>query len=102
MPNRNSLDRRRFLKTSAAGAAVASTGVWSQVAAQESKAASEKLNILCIGTANRAAADVSGVQGENIVALCDIDKNYLDRASSRFKSARTYADYREAIEARSR
>ncbi len=99
MPNQSAFDRRGFLKTSAAGAAVVSSGVWSQVAAQESKAASEKLNVLCIGTANRAAADISGVQGENIVALCDIDKNYLDRAAGRFKGARTYADYREAIAA---
>lgn len=94
------LDRRDFLKTTAAGAAVASSGgVFSQAAAQDSTAATEKLNILCVGTANRAAADVAGVKGESIVALCDIDKNYLDRAAAQFKGARTYADYREAIAA---
>lgn len=75
-----------------------SGGVWSQVAAQESKSAIDKLTIACIGTANRAAADVNGVAGENIVAICDIDKTYLDRASARFKSARTYVDYRELID----
>ena len=99
MPKPSSLDRRDFLKSSGAGAAALSAGVWSSLPARESRAASEKLNIACIGTANRAAADVSGVKGENIVALCDIDKNYLDRASKQFPTARTYADYRELIAA---
>ena len=87
---------RDFLVTSSAAAAMGA--VWSEVAAQESTAANEKLNIACIGTANRAAADVNGVAGENIVALCDVDSNYLDRAKARFTTARTYADYRELIE----
>ncbi len=90
--------RREFLKTSAAGVALLSGGVWSQLGAAESKAAGQKLNIACIGTANRAAADIKGVAHENIVALCDIDKNYLDRAAKQFPSARTYADYRELID----
>lgn len=89
------LHRRRFLKTS--GAAALSAGVWSEVAAQASTSANEKLKILCVGTANRAAADIAGVEGQDIVGLCDIDKNYLDRASAKFKDARTYADYREMI-----
>ncbi len=72
-------------------------GVWSQLEAAPSKSASGKLNIACIGTANRAAADIDGVKDENIVALCDIDRSYLDRAVERFPSARTYADYRELI-----
>ncbi len=91
------IKRRDFLKTSAAGAALLSSGVWTGVAAAASRAASEKLNVACIGTANRAAADVGGVKAENIVALVDIDKNYLDRAAGQFPSARTYADYREML-----
>ena len=98
MKNKSSLSRRDFLRFSGAGAAVISSGVWSQLAAAESKSPNEKLNIACVGTANRAADDVSGVGGENIVALCDVDKNYLDRAAAKFPGARTYADYREMIE----
>ena len=98
MPGRLHLDRRDFLRISGAGAATLTGGVWSQLDAAPTTAASGKLNIACIGTANRAAADVDGVKGENIVALCDIDKTYLDRASARFPNARTYADYRELIE----
>jgi len=99
---RTPVDRRNFLKTSGAAVGgvvggIAAGGVWSQLEAAESKSPNEKLVIACIGTANRAAADVSGVKGENIVALCDIDKTYLDRASKQFPDARRYVDYRELI-----
>ncbi|MDF1840041.1 MAG: Gfo/Idh/MocA family oxidoreductase [Rubripirellula sp.] len=87
--------RRDFLKTS--GALAVTAGVWSEVAAQESNSPNEKLRILCVGTANRAAANVAGVNGENIIGLCDVDSNYLSRAAATHKSARTYADYREMI-----
>ncbi len=91
--------RRAFLKTTALSAAAVSGGVFSQTAAAASRSALEKLQIACIGTANRAAADIDGVKGENIVALCDIDNDYLDRAAQQFPDARTYADYRELLDA---
>ncbi|MFV0443800.1 MAG: Gfo/Idh/MocA family protein [Planctomycetaceae bacterium] len=89
--------RRDFLKTSA-GAALSAGLFASGLRAAESTAASNKLNIACIGTANRAAADINGVQHENIVALVDVDSNYLDAAKKGFPSARGYVDYREMLE----
>jgi GFO/IDH/MocA oxidoreductase family protein len=96
MPTTNQVSRRRFLKTSSAAAL--SAGVWTSRSAAESRSANQKLNIGCIGTANRAAGDINGVKGEKIVALCDIDKNYLDRASKQFPDARPFADYREMFD----
>ncbi|MCA9110909.1 MAG: Gfo/Idh/MocA family oxidoreductase, partial [Planctomycetaceae bacterium] len=91
-------NRRDFLKTSA-GAAL-SAGLWSSgLAAAESTSANEKLNIACIGTANRAAADIDGVKGEHVVALCDVDDEYLERQLKNFPGARTYNDFRELIDA---
>ncbi len=92
------LDRRGFLRTGGTGAAVMATGVWSELPAAESNSALDKLQVLCVGTANRASADVSGVKSQDIVGLCDIDSNYLARAKNEFKDARTYADYREMID----
>lgn len=97
MPHRSSLPRRDFLRLS--GAAALSTGVWSQLAAQESTSPNEKLNIACVGTANQAQFSIQNVKGENIVALCDIDQTYLDRAATQFPDARKYSDYREMIAA---
>ena len=91
------MDRRRFLQTSGLGAAAVATGVWSEQALADSKSPNEKLTIACVGTANRAAADVAGVKGENIVAICDIDSNYLERCAGQFPEARKYADFREMI-----
>ena len=98
MPQKLVIPRRQFLKTTAAGAAVLSTGVWSQLPAADSKSPNQKLNIACVGTANRAGDDVNGVKGENIVALVDVDQNYLDRAKKTFPEARAYNDYREMLD----
>ena len=87
--------RRSFLK--ATGAAALSTGVWSELQAQESTSANDKLKILCVGTANRASANIDGVESQDIVGLCDVDQNYLDRAAAKFPDAKCYADYREMI-----
>ena len=91
----NGVKRRQFLQATGAGALA--MGVWSEVPAQESKSPNEKLKVLCVGTANRASADIDGVQSQDIVGLCDIDQNYLDRASKRFPDAKLYKDYREMI-----
>lgn len=96
--SQRSLHRRQFLKTTSAAAL--SAGLYRGFAsAAESTSPNQKLNVACIGTANRAAADIQGVQGENIVALVDVDRNYLDAALKKFPAARGYADYREMLEA---
>ena len=98
MPRPSSITRRGFLQTTSAGAAAVSAGVFTGVAPAQSTSANEKLKIACIGTANRALADIDGVAGEDIVALCDIDETYLERSAKRFPNANTYFDYREMIE----
>ena len=90
--------RRQFVRATSTGAAVLSAGVWSQVAAAAPKSPGEKLNIACIGTANQARFSIGNIGSENIVAVCDIDANYLARAKKDFPNARSYADYRELIE----
>lgn len=92
------VDRRRFLHASGVGAAALTGGVWSELPAKESNSANEKLKVLCVGTANRAAADVDGVKSQDIVGICDVDSNYLARAQNQFKDAKAYADYREMID----
>jgi predicted dehydrogenase len=62
--------------------------------------ANDKLNIGVIGTANRAAQDIHGIQDENIVAICDIDEQFLAAAHEKFPAARTYTDFRKLLEQR--
>jgi len=104
MASTPSQNRRSFLQTSAAGSAAAlSASLYvSGAEAKPSLSPLEKLNIACIGTANRAAEDVNGVMSENIVAIVDVDSNYLDKAKTMLTEKkklepRCYADYREML-----
>lgn len=95
--------RRSFLHSSAAATALASGVYASGAPADESRNPLEKLNIACIGTANRAAEDVKGVMSEKLVAICDVDSTFLDRSKKMLVEKnglepRTYADYREMLD----
>ncbi|CAN5875199.1 Gfo/Idh/MocA family oxidoreductase [soil metagenome] len=90
------LHRRDFFRRSAlTGAALWVAGSRSGLLAGS---ANEKLNIGIIGTANRASANINGVSGENIIAICDIDQNYLGRASEKFPRARIFQDFRKMLD----
>jgi predicted dehydrogenase len=90
------LSRRRFLKrTTATGA-----GLWlaRPYLSFGKISPNEKLNIGVIGTANRAGEDIKGVEGENIVAICDVDQKFLDAAQQKFPQAKQYKDFRKMLE----
>lgn len=92
---RNHVTRRDFLRTSTALGAAATFGAPAFVHA---KSPNEKLNIAAVGTGNMAASDLKELAGENIVALCDVDENYLNAASGLYKQATKYFDYRQMFE----
>src|SRR5438876_719903 len=73
-----SLNRRQFIKQTT----VAAAGAWlaSRPIQARKISPNERLNIAMIGVANRAGDDLKEVSSENIVALCDIDDNYLAAA----------------------
>jgi predicted dehydrogenase len=97
MPSRH--NRRDFLKqTGLAGSLLAGTGFFSSTSRAESRSPNEKLNIGIIGTANQARFTIGNVSNENIVALCDIDDNYLDKAGAEFSQAKSYSDFRRLLE----
>jgi predicted dehydrogenase len=88
--------RREFLQTTA----LAGAGLWlagCQAPGPRRLSANDKLNIGVIGTANRARSDIAGVERENIVALCDIDDNFLAAAREKFPGAKTYNDFRKLL-----
>src|SRR5947209_12707680 len=93
-------NRCDFLKNAGAAGA-AGVGFWitgrQSVWAQE-KGPNAKLNVACIGTGGRGYASVEGCGKENIVALCDVDENRLNKAGEKYKEARKYTDYRIMLE----
>ena len=96
--HRHGFSRRQFVQVAGAGSAVLAAGYWSSSSIAQSKSSLEKLNLACVGTANRAGANISDVKHESIVALCDVDSTYMQRALAQFPSARAYEDYREMID----
>jgi predicted dehydrogenase len=87
--------RRQFLRqTSALGAAVwigSSPRGWTQ-----ERSANETIRFACIGVGGKGSSDRddAGRHGE-IVALCDIDEERLNKAANAFPRAKKYVDYRK-------
>ena len=81
--------RRSFLKT-ASLAATAITIVPRHVLGQGQTPPSQKLNIAAIGVGGMGSGDVESCAkaGENIVALCDPDKNYLAENAKKYPGAK--------------
>jgi predicted dehydrogenase len=120
MATRSLVSRRTAVTTLSAGLAGLSGGVFSGLAARPSLAANDMLQVACIGVANRATENVTGVAavpGARIVAMCDVDDTFMARQTkpqivkrkegdkevekeipARFPDVRTYIDYRELIE----
>jgi predicted dehydrogenase len=56
------------------------------------------LNIAGIGIGGQGASDLSELQSENIVALCDVDAEYAKRTFERYPNAKRYTDYRKMLD----
>ena len=99
MEPRNRINRRDFM-TGAAAAAAAFTIVPRHVlGGPGQKAPSDKLNIAGVGLNGMGAGDVANCASENIVALCDVDRNVLAREARKYPSAKLHTDFRKMLEA---
>ena len=90
---RRSPSRRTVLKAAAA-LPLAAPGFLS------ARGANEKLNIAIIGCGGRGAANLGGVAGENIVALCDVNRAAVNQAAAKFTKAHRYSDFRKLFDER--
>ena len=97
----NQMSRRDFIRAAiAAGIAVPALGepLLSAADTPAKKGPNEKLNLAIIGVANKGRHNLDQLTSENIVALCDIDRNFLAQASKDFPSAKTMEDYRAVFD----
>jgi predicted dehydrogenase len=92
----NTINRRDFLKAAAAASAAPAflSIVPRHVLGMGQTPPSDKLNIAGIGVGGKGAADLVELEGENIVALCDVDPNYAAKTVARYPGAKFYTDYR--------
>jgi predicted dehydrogenase len=89
--------RREFLQQTT----LAGVGFWvaGGVTLADKPSANDKLNIACIGVNGKGSSDTDHAgQVGNVVALCDIDDEFLDKKASRFPQAKKFNDYRKMLE----
>lgn len=96
------LSRRQFLRATAMVATAAPLLISGQTTNSISKpvAQSGKLSHACIGVGGMGANDLQNFLQHprvQIVALCDVDSNNLDKAAKLVPDARRYADWRELL-----
>ena len=87
----NKINRRTFTKQSAIFSAPLILPV-------SAKGANERLNIGVVGVGGKGGHNLAQVGGENIVAVCDVDRNRLAGAKNQHPKAFEYTDYRKLIE----
>ncbi len=90
----SNISRRKFVATAStafAGVTIVPSHV---IAGLGHKAPSDKLNIAGIGVGGRGFGNLTELQSENIVALCDVDWNYSQRVFDHFPKAKKYKDWR--------
>ncbi len=90
------ITRREFLK--AGGAAMAGLVVAPNTILGKKYghvAPSDKMNILGVGIGGRGAADLAGMETENIIGLCDVDWKYAKHIFDKYPKAKRYNDYRK-------
>jgi len=95
--------RRRFLQ--AAAVAGAGTPFWLSCSSLQPKrktiSANSKLNHACVGVGGMGWVDLHNFMDHprvQIVALCDVDANNLDKAAKLVPGVRTYSDWRELLQ----
>ena len=90
-------NRRDFIKTTA----MASAGFWvaGGVSARASNSPNEQVHFASIGVGNKGDSDSrnAGNSG-NLVAICDIDDNFLNKKSIAFPKAKKFNDYRKMFD----
>ncbi len=93
------MNRRQFLQsTSASGAGllILRSGIVSGA-----DAPSNKLNVGLIGVQGRGTAHHKAVSGENVVALCDVDEQFLAKTAKKWPEAKTFVDWRKMLDDKS-
>jgi predicted dehydrogenase len=98
MKKKLAVTRREFVGAAAAAATL--TIVPRHAVAQSGKAApGEKLNIAGIGVGGQGGADLQNLSGENIIALCDVDRSRHSAGSfERWPKAAQYRDFRKMFD----
>ncbi len=93
-------NRRKFLRRTAAGVALFEIGYVRALGAAAGTSANGKVNVAGIGIGSQGGGDIDAMAGEgqNIVALCDVDDNYAAKQFAKYPNAKRFKDYRKMLD----
>ncbi|MDW7690387.1 Gfo/Idh/MocA family oxidoreductase [Flammeovirgaceae bacterium SG7u.111] len=100
-PKTQKTQRREFLKGSALAAAGFMIVPRHVLGGVGYKAPSDKLNIAAIGAGGKGWSDIKNAWnegGDNVVGICDVDKNRCKNATDLWPKAKYYNDFRKMLE----
>ncbi|MBT3375913.1 MAG: Gfo/Idh/MocA family oxidoreductase [Lentisphaerae bacterium] len=90
------MERRSFL--SSVGATGAGLLILPSHLLRGADAPSNKLNVALVGAWGRGRAHWGALKSQNVVAICDVDEAFLDKASKQFPKAQRYVDWRKCLD----
>jgi Oxidoreductase family, NAD-binding Rossmann fold/Oxidoreductase family, C-terminal alpha/beta domain len=87
--------RRQFLKVSSLTTGALAFGVPTLLRGAN---LNSKLNIAVIGAGGKGSSDTACCAGENIVALCDVDKRRAAGPLAKYPGAKYFSDFRQMLD----
>jgi predicted dehydrogenase len=94
----SSISRRNFMGKAMATGAVLSIVPRHVLGGKGFTAPSDKLNLAGIGVGGMGKENMRACEGENIVALCDVDYDYAAETFKKYPGAKPFKDYRVMLE----
>jgi len=92
------LTRRQFLRGATLSAGAFMLAPAAVLGLRGAASPNQKLNLVGIGTGSQGAHDLSQMESENIVALCDVDKQHAARVFKKYPRAQQFTDYRQMLD----
>jgi len=90
------MNRRQFLARSSAGVLLFDLFPRSIARGAGAPSANDKLNLARIGIGSHGGGDIdaTAAEGQNIVALCDVDDDYAAKKFAQYPNAKRFKDFR--------
>jgi predicted dehydrogenase len=92
------LTRRQFLRATTLSTAAFMAVPGAVLGLRGAASANDKLNLAGIGIGGQGGHDLSQMESENIVALCDVDKDHAAHIFKRYPKAKQFTDYRRMLD----
>src|SRR5512141_16865 len=97
----SAMNRRQFLRATTLSIAAFQFGPAGLArGTQRALSPNDKVNIAGIGIGSQGGGDIDGMAGEgqNIVALCDVDDNYAAKKFAQYPNAKRFKDFRVMLD----